>query len=90
MFIFKKLNTFIYSNSILFFLIFLINGCKTPIYKNVDFIEDKNNINPIVQFSTNKNFNPNSINCITVGNIIDASNNNDFDFYQNYKAFFNF
>ena len=65
----------------LIFLLFYFQGCGNVDYKKVDKIQSKNNnleINPLVEFNLNEDFNFNSLDCISVDNIIDKSGNTDF------------
>ena len=60
------------------FICVLLSSCQTPKYSKVKNFSNSKNIIPEVQYSLAENFNPNNINCIAIGKIIDESDTNEY------------
>ena len=60
------------------FICLLLSACQTPKYLKVKNFTNSKNIIPEVQYSLGEKFNPNNINCIAIGKIIDKSDINGF------------
>ena len=60
------------------FVCLLLSSCQTPKYLKVKNFTNTKNIIPEVQYSLAENFNPNSVNCIAIGKIIDKSDANEY------------
>ena len=58
--------------------VFLLSSCQSPKYLKVDKLVNNNEVLPEVQYYLQKNFNPNNINCIAIGKLVDNSNEKEF------------
>ena len=59
-------------------LVLLLSSCQTPKYMQVKKIIRNDSILPEVQYFLKENFNPEEINCIAIGTIIDNSDKSEF------------
>ena len=62
-----------------------MQSCKTPNYKQVEVIEKKSPLESSVQFYINDVFDPNTLDCITIGELKDESNNSDYKNFNKVK-----
>ena len=69
---------FYYILIILNLSVLLLSSCQSPKYLKVDKLVNSNKVLPEVQYYLQENFNPNDINCIAIGKLVDNSNKKEF------------